>query len=179
MAKRSKASAQDTSRAQRAVVVMEKKNAGWSFQEIGSLLGITRQAVHTIYWDERAKLKAEKAAHSEEIDARRDTQAERMEQIIKAWLPLATGQEKDENGLAILNKDAAAIVLKADERLSKLYGLDAPTRTDITSNNQTISGIGADLSDYNDDDLAMLEAVHRRVAERKAASEGPGALPAP
>lgn len=146
MARRAKSSMISTQRAERGVVVIEKKNLGWSFPDIGLFLGITRQAAHTIYWEERAKMKAEMGIHSEEIDAKRDTQAERMEMIIKAWLPLATGTEKDKDGFAILNKDAAAIVLKADERLSKLFGLDAPVKADITSNGKTVSSIGgADL----------------------------------
>lgn len=177
---RTKASAAATSRAERASVVMQKKSQGWSFNEIGALLGISRQAVHTIYWSERAKLKEETVEHSLEIDALRDDQASRMEAIIKAWLPLATGTERDDAGAVILNKDAAAIVLKADERLSKLYGLDAPTKTDITSNGQTVSAIGsAELTDYSDEDLAQLESIHRRVAERKDAAAGPLQLPAP
>lgn len=181
MARRSKASAQDTAAAERVALIMEMKREGKPFTEIGMKLGISKQAAHTAYWKERARLQDVSVEHSIAIDARRADQAERMEAIIEAWLPRATGAVIDEQTkLAVMDPKAAAIVLKADERLAKLYGLDAPTKTDITSNGQTVVGMGShDLSSYTDDDLAMLESIHRRVAERKAASEGPGALPAP
>lgn len=183
MARRSKASAQDTSSADRVAVIMEKKRAGWSFADIGLELGVSRQSVHAAYWKERARLKDETIEHSKAIDIRREDQAERMEAIIEAWLPRATGAVIDEQTkLRVLDPKAAVIVLKADERLSKLYGLDAPTKTDITSNGQTVIGIGGhDLTGYSNEDLAQLEAIHRRVAARKEAEDGgaPPALPSP
>ncbi len=163
MPRQSKASAVATTRAQRVVEVMALKGRGWSFRDIALHLGITHQSVHEMYWTERRHLKAESVEASEDIDAKRDSQAERMEAIIKAWLPLATGTEKDEDGLAILNKDAAAIVLKADERLSKLYGLDAPTKTDVTSGGQPLAPVPVDLSRLTADELATLEALYNKA----------------
>lgn len=183
MARRSKASAQDTAAAERVALIMEMKRDGKPFTEIGMKLGISKQAAHTAYWKERARLQDVSVEHSIAIDARRADQAERMEAIIEAWLPRATGAVIDsQTKLAVMDPKAAAIVLKADERLAKLYGLDAPTKTDITSNGQTVIGIGGhDLSGYSAEELAQLEAIHRRVAARKEADDSgpPPTLPAP
>lgn len=143
---------------------------GWSFTEIGNELGITRQAARERYWTARKQLQDTTASAIEEIEEKKDNQVARMEALIKAWLPLAVGKHKDpDTGLPVLNKDAAAVVLKAEERLARLIGLDAPAKTDITSGGARVSNgvTPADLVNLSAEELAQLEALYSRAGVLK------------
>lgn len=166
MARRSKASAQSTTRAQRAAVVMEKKGKCWSFEQIGDFLGITKQAAHAIYWEERAAWAAMKHEHQEELDAHRDDDLEILRQIIQAWLPDATGTAVDAEGKPLPKSDkAAAIVHKSLERKSKLLGTDAPVRNDITSNGETLTSVQASYT------VPVVMSMEEWTAQSRASAE--------
>lgn len=176
MARASKSGKPATLSADRTRQIMDMKTQGFSFQEIGDKLGITRQSAHELYWSERARWQAEKALAHEELDAERDSSVARVKRTIAAWYPWAAGlnDDPDNPGMKILDKDAAAIVLKYEERLASLMGLDAPKRADITSGNKALGASTIENMDrYTDEELAALEAVHKAAQLRLAGPDTP------
>lgn len=101
---------------------LELRMAGSSFADIGAALEISKQAAHQLV---TAALRDIEAKTVETTDELRRLELERLDKmLIKVWQQVAQG-----------NLGAVDRALRIMERRSRLLGLDAPTKTDITSGN--------------------------------------------
>lgn len=103
--------------AQRRLEAIQLRRDGLSFTEIGSRLGISRQMANRIV---RRELQNLQALSLQEADLLRTLEADRLDLLLKSFMPKA--REGDHK--------AADVVLKVIDRRAKLFGLDAPTRTE-------------------------------------------------
>jgi hypothetical protein len=166
---RGASSALRTSTAEVVPEIMRMRTMGYSFARIADELGSTRQQVNAMYWRERKRLYSESAEMQEQVEELRDNQIERMHMLIKAWLPLATEGVIEPDGSKFLSKDAAAIVIKCEERLAKLVGLDAPTRVDATTGGQPFGrATPVDMSRFSVAELEALESIYTRAGVLQA-----------
>ncbi len=135
--------------------VRMRKN-GLSFQAIGEALGVSKQAAHGLVTGamrehiETTKEEAEQLVALEEM---------RLDDLLRAWLPAAlTGDDK-----------AAGIVLKVGERRSKLRGLDAASKTELTGKDggplaSVVASTPLDLSKLSAEQLSTLEGILKQAA---------------
>ena len=107
----------------RQLKALELRKAGISYQAIADTLG---------YNSPQAAWKAVNAALKKTLqepsDEVRKLEMERLDAMLSAiWASVKQGQYK-----------ANEVALRLMERRAKLLGLDAPVKTDLTSNGQTI-----------------------------------------
>ena len=123
--------------AERRLEAMRLRKAGWTYREIADQLGINHSSVYQFVTEAMAEVRNQTSQEAEEYRA---VELSRLEQIHKDWAPLATpGAEADHYAIENAAK-AAAIVLKASERRSKLLGLDAPEKKELSG---TLPGVFA------------------------------------
>lgn len=135
-----------TEKRKRAIAL---RKAHYSYQEIADELGLSKTRVRQYVaeaMDENRKETAEEAAEIREMELLR------LDELLKAWFPMAkAGDDK-----------AAGIVLKAQERRAKLLGLDAPVRQELTGKDggpmQTVNA-HAKLDNLTDAQLEQLSAI--------------------
>lgn len=130
---------------------------GLTFEAIGEKLGVTRQAAHKLVAQELAAVAAENREAAEHL---RDVELERCQFVMRSMAP------KVEAG----DPRAAMAYLRAEERLARLLGLDAPDRSEV-------SGPGGTPITYSASDPTP-EALHARLAVILARATGnvdPGA----
>jgi len=104
----------------------ELRLAGWSYRAIGAELGVSGKTAYKAVTRSLARTRAETAESAELL---RQIEQERLERLISA------ADNKAQNG----DISAIEVVRKLSESLRKLNGLDAPAKTDITTNGKDIS----------------------------------------
>lgn len=101
----------------RALKAVEMRRDGYTLQAIADELGFnSTQAVNMAI-----KRTLDRTTY-ETVDDLRTTVGERYDGIIKTFLPLAMKGDPD----------AAHVVLKTEAQRARLFGLDAPVRTEVT-----------------------------------------------
>lgn len=109
---------------------------GKTYQAIGDLLGITRQAAHSLVVGALRELAEKTAEASDEL---RRLEFERLDFMRNAiWSQVIAG-------------DLGAIdrALRISARMAELFGLDAPKELDVTSGGQALKVIFVDDTDDN------------------------------
>lgn len=104
---------------------LELRLAGATYRQIGKAIGVGpsrafRYVQHVL---------AEVAARSEEkADELKRLEDQRLDALLLSWWGRATAGDKD----------AAAIALRVLERRAKLHGLDAPAKSDVTTDGKPV-----------------------------------------
>lgn len=112
--------------AERRRKAWELRLEGRTLQQIGDELGVTKQAVHRMLQkalDEAAQLNIEAAEELRRIED------ERLERRFARIIDLMDTYKT--NAKTLMELDARLDAISSAKR--KLWGLDAPTRTDVTS----------------------------------------------
>lgn len=100
--------------------------AGETYRQIGEQLGVTTAAAYKMV---RRVLDRTRKAADESAAELRQLEQERLDALLLAlWKPATQG-----------NQGAVDRVLRIMERRAKLLGLDAPTKTDVTSGGQALT----------------------------------------
>lgn len=103
---------------------LDLRTQGHTFDQIGAALGITKQAAHELVERELAQVTAESKRFATTI---LDEELERCRFVLRSMAPkVAKGDPK-----------AAQAFLRAEERIAKLLGIDAPTRAEVSGPNGT------------------------------------------
>lgn len=142
-----------------STTALQLRTEGLTFEAIGQRLGITRQSAHEAVKRALEVVAVERRGLAAHL---LDAELERVDFVCRSMAPkVAKGDPK-----------AAMAFLKAQERLSKLLGLDAPTRADTT-----VSGPGGTPVEVS---VAVADptALHARLAAtaaRAARGVDPGA----
>jgi Sigma-70, region 4 len=99
--------------AEHRLQALRLRKEGYTYEAIGTRLGISRQRAHQLVTEELAKLRAETPEAAEEV---RQLELERLDAMLRILAP------------KVKRADLGAIqtVLKIMERRAKLLGLDAP-----------------------------------------------------
>ena len=119
--------AEEEKRIVRRTQAMEMKAEGATYEQIAEALGYSGKG-HA-YKDMQKRLQEVRAEEALATEEYRTLHSTRLERLLQAWWPQATGQDVNRPGL---NPKAAEIVLRVLERQSKLHGLDAPIKTEVT-----------------------------------------------
>jgi DNA-binding CsgD family transcriptional regulator len=115
----------------KAVATVRGKDAlalrceGLTFDEIGARLGFTRQRAHQLVKDALAAVAAERKDLAENQLA---FELAQIDSVIRGMAAASAGGDAK----------AGMTILKAMERRAKLLGLDAPTKTDVTSGGEPL-----------------------------------------
>ncbi len=120
---------------EREVEALNLRKSGATYDQIGKALGITTQGAYKAIIRSLKRLNEQNSESSEEL---RRLEVERLDRMLVAIWPQVL------NG----NQGAVDRAIKISERRAKLLGLDAPTRADITSNNDKITPIGVVPIEY-------------------------------
>lgn len=123
----------------RRKTALELRIEGLTFEAIGARMKITRQGAHKLVMTELAALAQENREAAEHL---RDVEMERCHFVMRSMTPR----------VELGDPQAAMAYLRAGERLSKLFGLDAVARHDLTSNGEKL-------------ELLSDEELDRRLAE--------------
>ena len=137
----------------RRLQALELRKEGLAFSAIGDRLGISKEAawklVENALIDYRESVK-------ETADVVRELELMRLDELTEAVRKLALTGEPAQ----------VAVYLKTMERRSKLLGLDAAAKTELTGANggslkteNTNLNAGVDLSSLSTDDLAVLTRI--------------------
>lgn len=111
--------------AERRQQAINLRMGGKTFQQIGEQLGITKQSAHSLVITALKEISTKTAESAEEL---RRMEMERLDFMRNAiW-----GQ--------VINGDVLAIdrALRISKRMAELLGLDAPTKSDVTSDGEKI-----------------------------------------
>lgn len=105
----------------------EMKAEGATWEQIADALGYANKS-HA-WKDVNNRLAEVKEEETLAVEHLRILHETRLERLIQAWWPQATGQDVNRPGL---NSRAAEIVLKALERQARLRGVDAPIKSEVS-----------------------------------------------
>lgn len=165
----------------RRTQAMEMKAEGATFQQIADALGYANKGHAWKDINKRlSEVKAEEEIQTEHLRVLHET---RLERLIQAWWPQATGQDVNRPGL---NSRAAEIVLKCMERQAKLRGVDAPVKSEVTVTqnlDQRIEEMLRILSEEGPDpqviegELVETESAYLDPDESESPVDGPSASP--
>lgn len=140
----------------KAVATVRGKDAlalrceGLTFDQIGARLGFTRQRAHQLVSNALAAVAAEQKELAEHQLA---FELAQIDSVIRGMAAKsARGDAK-----------AGAVILKAMERRAKLLGLDAPTKTDVTSGGKPIAPITPDDPRWSELQAQHLGSVRQGV----------------
>ena len=142
----------------RRLQALELRKKGLSYQEIGEKLSITQQSA----WELVAgAFKDYDESVRESVHEQRLTMLMQLDSVIKGhFMAAATGDTY-----------AAQVLLKTVAEKSKLLGLYAPTRTELTGKDGAPvvpAGMPAvDLSGLSSDELAALSALLSKAQPKK------------
>ncbi len=104
----------------RELQALDMRKSGATYDQIGAALGITTQGAYKAIIRSLRRLNEKNAEDSSEL---RRLEVERLDKMLAAiW-----------NMVIIGDQGAIDRALKISERRARLFGLDAPTRTDLTS----------------------------------------------
>ena len=109
--------------AERQRLALELRKAGVTFEEIANQLGYSKAGAY------KAVTSALQKTLQEPADEVRTLAVTRLDKLLTAMWPQARQG----------NQGAVDRVLRIEERRAKLLGLDAPTRTDVTSKGEQIT----------------------------------------
>lgn len=112
--------------AERERRAVQMRIAGADYQSIADALGMVKSGAYKAVKRALDRTRQETAESSEEL---RIVEAHRLERLIMAAMPQAINGEVQ----------SIEVVRKLSESLRRLHGLDAPEKTDITSNGQTLT----------------------------------------
>ena len=111
---------------ERRAKVLQLRRQGKNYKEIGQALGISTTRAYQLVWDEMDRL----SAHMEEDVSAIRTEAEsRLRRLINAIWERALGGDLQ----------AIDQVAKLQDRLNKLYGVDAPAKQEVTTKVEKLS----------------------------------------
>lgn len=99
---------------------MELRRAGATYEEIGKVIGVSPSRACRYVHAVLAQLAASAMDEAEEL---RRIEEDRLDRLFRALWPLALDGDVK----------ASLAILKLMERRARLRGLDAPTRSDVTS----------------------------------------------
>jgi len=117
-----------TTATERKAQALSRRIGGFTFQQIADEMHVTRQAAHSLVKSALAELNEKIAEDAAEL---RRLELERLDTMRSAvWGGVLKGD--------LQSIDRA---LKISARLSALAGLDAPTKTDVTSGGNAITKI--------------------------------------
>ena len=120
---------------EREVEALNLRKSGATYDQIGKALGITTQGAYRAIIRSLNRLNEQNRESADEL---RRLEVERLDRMLAAiWGQVLNG-----------NQGAVDRAIKIGERRAKLLGLDAPTRADITSNNDKITPIGVVPIEY-------------------------------
>ena len=154
----SKTSATRIRAAERRTRALELRKAGKTFRQIGQEMGISEQRAHRIVTQELQRLNAKRAEQAAEVIR---LEMERLDTLLAGVWPEAKSGEGPavDRALAIMN------------RRSRLVGLDAPERRELTG------GRGGPLSirleEMSDAELEAIAGAGGEGAAGPAASSPP------
>lgn len=146
----------------RRLEALDLRKQGLGFEEIGKALGISKPAAWQLV---DGALKDYGEAVKESADELRQVTLMQLDGLLYEWLPIAKqGDDK-----------AAGVVLKTIAERSKLMGLYAPQKTELTGKDggplQSIAATASvDLAKLSDDQLQALEAL---MLAASASAAGP------
>lgn len=153
---------------QRAKQIFELRLRGATFDEIARLVGMHRKGVEKAYYRELAGISK---------DARERLQKEQKERIDRRRSRLWTRFEgtNDIEQMAQLNRE----LTRLDLREAKLFGLDEPTKVDLSAEISTErDGRLADLAKLvramPDEDRVALQLMFERAKQRLIENSGNG-----
>lgn len=116
---RSKAAAPKVAKEAKASIALSLRIEGMSYAAIAAQMGIAVSNAYNLVSDALAKLEAETAEKAAEI---RRIEVDRLDAMLKAlWPAVKQGEPR-----------AIEVSLKTMERRSKLLGLDAPTKQEVS-----------------------------------------------
>lgn len=153
---RRKTPRRDARNAVRRKTILELRVEGLTFAAIGTRLGISKQAAHEALRKELAEV----------ATARKDLAEHQLEvELAGVDFVLAGMAPKVARGDA----KAATAYLRAMERRAKLLGLDAPTKTDLTSGGKPITPITPSDPRWQELQAQHLGSVRQGVDDVSAA----------
>ena len=125
----SKTSAKSVIAREREQKAFELKKSGATYAQIGEQLGCSKQSAHAMVGRVLLELRG-----LVEVDARDvlRLEVERLDAMLLALWPRASAG----------NEGAIDRVLKIGERRSRLLGLDAPTKVDVTTHEEALKALG-------------------------------------
>lgn len=130
----SKTSGRHLKTAERRRVAVLRRIGGDTYEQIGELLGVSRQAAYKLVKGALEELKTDTALNAEEL---RTLELERLEFMRRAiWAGVVKGDVQ-----------AVDRALKISKRLSELTGIDAPLKSEIAG----IDKIVVTIKDEQDD----------------------------
>ncbi len=128
MARTKRTEAEQIKIAERRSLALDHRKAGLSYRAIGKKLNIS-------YVQARRDIEAELAIlakqRTDKTEALRQLELERLDMLTNGLEPMAK----------VGNPGAVNSFLRVMERRAKLLGLDAPVKTDLTSNGETLTGL--------------------------------------
>lgn len=120
MSTESKTSPRRVQARERELQALDMRKSGATYDQIGAALGITPQGAYRAIIRSLRRLNEKNFEDAAEL---RRLEVERLDRMLAAiW-----------NRVTIGDQGAIDRALKISERRAKLFGLDAPTRTDLTS----------------------------------------------
>jgi hypothetical protein len=122
----SSTSARKVAAAERTRTAVKMRMAGAQYTEIAAQMGISKQAVWMLV---KKSLEATRKITGESADLLRELELQRLDKLYLAM------NKQAEQG----NQGAVDRCIRIMERRSKLVGLDAPTKQDVTSGGEKIN----------------------------------------
>jgi hypothetical protein len=146
------------------------RRSGMPITDIGRALGVTTSEA----WDLLEQ--RQEAAPKLQKDTERALAMERCDLLIRAWLPLATGGRRtdEETGKDVFvppDAEAAKVLEIYMRQHSKLHGLDAAARIELTGKNgEAVQVLGVDIRSLSDAQLEALRATNdvRSIGEESS-----------
>lgn len=136
-------------RAERTLRALELYKSGYSYRAISAEMGVDYHLVWDYVHDALDELNR---ARPETTEMMRRVQGEQLRDLIRALWPLATLGH-----LQVIDR-----VLRIQERLAKLYGLDAPAQVDVTVRLRELAeSLGLDADDAVMEAERLISATHR------------------
>jgi hypothetical protein len=112
----------------REVEALNLRKSGATYDQIGKTLGITTQGAYKAIIRSLQRLNEKNSEGSDEL---RRLEVERLDRMLAAiWGQVLNG-----------NQGAIDRALRIGERRAKLLGLDAPTKTDLTTDGKPITDV--------------------------------------
>ncbi len=112
----------------REVEALNLRKSGATYDQIGKTLGITTQGAYKAIIRSLQRLNEKNTEGTEEL---RRLEVERLDRMLAAiWGQVLNG-----------NQGAIDRALRIGERRAKLLGLDAPTKTDLTTDGKPITDV--------------------------------------
>lgn len=153
--------------ADRREMAWQLHKAGKTFRQIGAMLGYSKSSAQR---DIHYLLAAAKDRMAQTVAEEQIRDAGRVEDVIRAWYPAATGNavvaKDDVGGVEIAtqapDKDAAEIVLKAVDQKGKILGYQRQEVALVTATPLRVAAqVAADLSGLDED---SLDAIIRNLS---------------